>query len=226
MSDITRFQAPRPTFRATTNPHAAEAMTPGVKDTTPSPSVIQRTEANGDLALAKLLADSQVAAKASAKVIESSKRPRTPRQSLGESSTSASNVDNGKTSGASGNKTASSKFQSDDVVDDTTFIQRTRVDIHSPEVQALFWANGGERHMVAGLTYAQAFENLRREKMQLIKHPKPSPTAYSRHTSLPQGKVITPGIPTSEERTLQLEAASQARRLISNERWAGIKNDK
>ncbi len=213
MSEATRFSSPRPTFRAPTNANAVEAMTPKPKDNTPAPSVVQRTIAGGNEALAKLLAESQAAAKASAKVIEANAKPRTPRKSSGESPTSE----------APAHKEASPKFKPEDVVDDATFIRRTRGDIQSPEVQALFWANGGERHMTGGLTYAQALDNLRREKMQRIRNPQVPQTAYTRHMTLPQGKVITPGMPTEEDRVRQFQAQQNAKRIVTNERWAGIR---
>jgi len=61
-------------------------------------------------------------------------------------------------------------FTPDDVCNDAmTFIIRTRSsDIHTPEMKALFWANGGADYMEAGLGYATAFYNLRSDKTKLI----------------------------------------------------------
>ncbi|MER3478883.1 MAG: hypothetical protein C4287_23495 [Leptolyngbya sp. ERB_1_2] len=62
------------------------------------------------------------------------------------------------------------QFTEGDVCDERTFIIRTRSsDIHSEEMKRLFWANGGEKYLVLGLSYASAFANLRNDKMKSIK---------------------------------------------------------
>lgn len=154
-----RFTAPRPTFSPTTNVNALQAMTPGHKDDDPSLSVVERL-AQDNSPLAALIAQAQEQAKANAKVIEARKKPRQARQSKVTHITVTA-------------PTTPLPFQPSDVLDDATFIRRTRdVSVHTPEMQVLFWANGGAAHMVAGLTYAQAYHNLRQQKMFRLRNTK------------------------------------------------------
>jgi hypothetical protein len=218
MSDVTRFTSPRPSFRAPTNASALEAMAPRLKDTTPAPSVVARAEAAGNVDLAALIAASQTMAKQNAKVIERDKKPRQARAPKGETA----EAETPKVA-----KEPTPKFQPSDVVDDVEFIRRTRsINTHTPEAQSLFWANGGEHHMTAGLTYAQAYDNLRREKIARLhdaKLGKPT-TPYRRAVSLPTDtRIVTPGLPTQQDRMRQQAARDRALLTVSNERWAGIR---
>lgn len=215
-----RFASPRPTFQAPTNASALEATTPRYKDTTPSRSVVERVEDSGESELAALLAQAQQGAREHATLASEHVRERLPRH---ERLTPIE--DESVEEAAPVAKRAIAKFQPSDVLDDTTFIRRTRdASIHTPAVQALFWANGGEAHMVAGLTMAQAFDNLRREKMRKLQGAKAPTTPYQRHISLvPGAKVVTPGMPTQEDRIRQREGAVRATRIVANEKWAGIR---
>lgn len=151
-SDITRFTSKRPVFQAPKNAVALEAMAPRLKDNSPAPSVKTRAEASGNFDVAALIAASHMLVKRNAKVIDQGYNPRQSRTVPTQSLKVA--------------KETAPKFQPSDVVDNATFIRKTRaLDTHSPEAQALFWANGGEHYMVAGLTFAQAFDNMRREMM-------------------------------------------------------------
>lgn len=215
-----RFVSPRPTFQAPTNASALEVIAPRPKDTTPSRSVVERVEDSGDADLAELLAQAQQGAREHATLASERVRERLPRHERLPRFDEESEEKTVKVA-----KSATPKFQPSDVLDDTTFIRKTRdASIHTPEVQALFWANGGEAHMVAGLTMAQAFDNLRREKMRKLQGAKATTTPYHRHTSqIPGAKVITPGMPTQEDRIRQREGQMRATRIVANEKWAGIR---
>ena len=220
-----RFTSPRPTFQATSNQNAIEAITPKEKDTTPSLSVVERLEQSGNIYLASLLEEAQKKAKehatlASARAHE---RLRTRRES-------APVVEDDSEKLPTFNEpdvpvVAANKFQPSDVLDDMTFIRKTRDgNVHTTEMQALFWANGGEKHMVGGLSYAQAFDNLRREKMRKLQGEKAASTPYQRHTTLiPGAKVMTPGMPSQRDRDRKRNAQVRATRIVANEVWAGIK---
>lgn len=221
-----RFTSPRPTFQATSNQNAIEAITPKEKNTTPSLSVVERLEQSGNIYLASLLEEAQKKAKehatlASARAHE---RLRTRR----ESAPVVDDSENEKLPTFNEPDVpvvAANKFQPSDVLDDMTFIRKTRDgNVHTPEMQALFWANGGERHMVGGLSYAQAFDNLRREKMRKLQGEKAASTPYQRHTALiPGAKVMTPGMPSQRDRDRKRNAQVRATRIVANEVWAGIK---
>ena len=151
MSEVTRFASPRPSFHAPKNAAALEAMAPRPKDTTPAPSVVARAEASGNMDLAALIAASQAMAKQNAQAIEQNKKPRQARKPKGEPAQAAPA------------KEAAPKYAPEDVLSDADFIRQTRdIDIRTPRAQALFWANGGEHHMIPGMTFAQAWDNLRR----------------------------------------------------------------
>lgn len=216
MSD--RFVSPRPTFTAPTNESALEATTPRPRDHTPAPSVVQRVEQLGNADLAALLAEAQQQAREHAQARLPITRQRTPRAerlpSFDEEETTAPVA-----------ASRAPKFQPSDVLDDATFIRRTRdTNIHTPEMQALFWANGGERHMVAGLTYAQGFDNLRREKTRRLQGVSATAVPYQRNSTLQQGtQSHTPGMPSQQDRVRQREAQARRIRLVSNETWAGVK---
>lgn len=148
-----RFSAPRPVFQAPKNANSLEAMTPKVKDSKPSPSLAsQASQASNAAVKAALLAASKAAktdipdegGTSRVRAVKVEEKPATPV------------VD------------SRPKFGPEDVCDEATFIKRTiRGNLHDPECVRLFWANGGERHMVKGLTYAQAFHNLRQEKIRV-----------------------------------------------------------
>lgn len=222
MSD--RFSAPRPVFQPTSNQNAIEATTPKQKDTTPAASVVERLEAEGHSELAAMLAHAQAAARENAEVIEGrTPRTRIPREE--RFSKKWDKIDQPVSAPTPGQQ-QTNKFQPSDVLDDATFIRRTRdSNIHTPEMTALFWANGGERHMIAGLSYAQAFDNLRREKMRNLQGGvKAASTPYQRHGSLPEGiRTMTPGMPTQTERDRHREAQLRQKRVVVNEKWAGIR---
>lgn len=61
-------------------------------------------------------------------------------------------------------------FTAEDICpDERSFLVRTRsTNLHSHEMKRLFWANGGETLIERGLTYAQAFDILRREKQNAL----------------------------------------------------------
>ncbi len=222
-----RFTSPRPTFQATSNENAIESITPKEKDTTPSQSVVERLEQSGELYLASLLAEAQQKAKEHATLASERARERLPRREKAtkyydpESETLPTFDETEVVSPA----VVEGKFQPSDVLDNATFIRRTRdTNIHTPEMTALFWANGGGKHMVGGLSYAQAFDNLRREKMRILQGAKASSTPYQRNVGMIPGiKVITPGMPTQKDRERKLRAQDRATRIVANEKWAGIK---
>jgi hypothetical protein len=220
MSD--RFTSKRPTFQPSSNQNAIDAITPNQKDTTPPASVVERLEQEGHTELAAMLAHAQAAAKENATIIESKRASaRVPRDERFSTRWAESEP---KPEVATPTKQVA-KFQPSDVVDDMTFIRKTRdSNIHTPEMTALFWANGGERHMVSGLSYAQAFGNLRQEKMRNLRGVKAPSTPYQHHGSLPQGtKVITPGMPTIADRERHMKAQTRQTRVVANEKWAGIR---
>ena len=221
-----RFTSPRPTFQATSNANAIESITPKIKDTTPSPSVVERLEQEGNTYLASLLAEAQRAAKEHATLASERARERLPRTKEKETYYDP-NEERLHTSDEPEVSVAvvEGKFQPSDVLDDATFIRRTRdTNIHTPEMRALFWANGGGHHMVGGLQYAQAFDNLRREKMRKLQGERAPSTPYQRNTTLtPDTKVITPGVPTPADRQRKFSAQVRATRIVANEKWAGIR---
>ncbi len=221
-----RFTSPRPTFQATSNENAIESITPKEKDTTPSQSVVERLEQSGELYLASLLAEAQQKAKEHATLASERARERLPREKATKyydpESETLPTFDEPEVVSPS---VVEGKFQPSDVLDDATFIRRTRdTNIHTPEMTALFWANGGAKHMVGGLQYAQAYDNLRREKMRKLQGERAPSTPYQRNQSLtPDTKVITPGVPTPADRQRKFVAQDRATRIVANEKWAGIR---
>lgn len=151
-----RFESPRPAFQAPTN---AELMTPIKKDTTPAKPLDQKVQEDAEVAdrIAEInkrmeLQKQRDIAKRQGKVL-----PPAQRKS--------------KKSGPVTHIVVAGPFAPEDVCKtNEEFIVRTRSsDIHSPEMKALFWANGGETYMKAGLGYAAAFSNLRNDKQKAIK---------------------------------------------------------
>ena len=151
--EVDRFKSPRPVFQA---PQNAVHIAPKVKDNTPAPSLAsQAHNAASDKVKAALLAASEAA-----KTVTPDTYSSKPRQRKAKVETPVTKV-----------STSVPQFGPEDVCpDDATFIKKTRDgNYHTPEMKRIFWANGGERHMVAGLTYAQAFSNLRTEKMRNLR---------------------------------------------------------
>jgi hypothetical protein len=150
--EVDRFKSPRPVF---VPPKNAEHILPKVKDNSPAPSLAsQATTTSNDVVKAALLAASQAG-----KTTIPDSTGKAPRQQKAR----VEKAEQPKVNTAP-------QFGPKDVCDERTFIVRTRSgDYHTPEMKRLFWANGGERHMVGSLTYAQAFSNLRTEKLRSIR---------------------------------------------------------
>jgi hypothetical protein len=148
-----RFKAPRPAFQA---PKNAPHLEPKYKENVPAPSLAsQASVATSEMVKRALLAASQAA---KTETPDTYGKPRQKRAAKVETVEVKIKGDERP------------KYEPEDVCDDRTFIVKTRSgDYHTPEMKRLFWANGGERFMVAGLTYAQAFTNLRTEKMRNIR---------------------------------------------------------
>lgn len=229
MADSTdRFSTKHPTFHPTSNQSAIEAITPQQKDNTPSLSVVERLKQDGNIYLASLLQEAQQQAKQHATLASerAQLRTREPREvKVKEASSQLPSHER-----LSSFEEYTSHFQASDRVDDKEFIRRTRSgDYHSPEMKALFYANGGDQFLVGGISYAVAFDNLRREKMRKLQGAKQvSSTPYQRHTSvIPGAKVITPGMPSQQDRDRQRQAQQEAsvreELTTANEKWAGIK---
>jgi len=150
-----RFKAPRPVFQAPKNVHSLEAIAPKVKENAPAPSLKVQAETTGSDVVKRALLAASEAAKTEVPD-ETSKTPRAKKAKVEKVETPKVN--------------AAPEFGPEDVCDDATFIKKTRDgNYHTPEMKRIFWANGGERHMVAGLTYAQAMSNLRTEKMRNLR---------------------------------------------------------
>lgn len=222
-----RFVSPKPTFQATSNANAIESITPKDKDTIPSLSVVERLRQSDNAYLASLLEEAQAKAKEHATLASERARERLPRTK----EKAATYYDPNEERLATFHEpevplvVVEGKFQPSDVLDDATFIRRTRdTNIHTPEMRALFWANGGGHHMVGGLQYAQAFDNLRREKMRKLQGERAPSTPYQRNATLtPDTKVITPGVPTPADRQRKFSAQVRATKIVANEKWAGIR---
>lgn len=194
-----RFESPKPIFQSTSNQSAIEAITPKETDHTPAPTVVERLHQAGHSHLAELLQEAQQQAKLHA-LTQTHIRKHVPVPRVKKENDSQVRLPVDESEG---------KYQLSDVVSDREFIRRTRDgNLHTPEMQSLFWANGGQRHLVGGLSYAQAFSNLRREKMTKLQGEKVSSTPYQRHTSVAPGtKSITPGTPSQQDRQRKILAA-------------------
>lgn len=152
-----RFESPRPAFQQPAN---AELLTPQERDNSPAKSLSQQAREGGNESLAKLIAKGEEAAKmfeARQKALKEGRPlPSAPRKPRKKNDT-APTVEVGS-------------FGPEDVLSDRDFIIRTRSsDIHSDEMRRLFWANGGEKWIRAGLGYAAAYTNLRNDKMKAIR---------------------------------------------------------
>lgn len=186
------FEGKRPTFSA---PKDDEIITPKSQDHhDPAPSLVKRAESEGKDKIAELLAKVQQAAKDQAKIIETAKKPKTTKKKTvsAEGETTTVEVVTGR-----------APVDPTHIISDAEFVKRTRAgdlfSIHDPEIKLLFWANGGEYHLVGGLSYAQAFENLRREKLNRIAFPTKSDGSeekYRRVRPLPPGtRAYVSGMP-------------------------------
>lgn len=185
------FEGKRPTFTA---PKDDDLTSPKSQDHhEPAPSLVKRAEIEGNDKIATLLAKVQQDAKDQAKIIETVKKPRAAskkKDSSSEGETTEGPVTTGR-----------APVDPAHILSDAEFVKRTRAgdlfSIHDPEVKLLFWANGGEDHYKGGLSYAQAFENLRREKLNRIAFPnKGNEERYHRVRPLPPGtKAYVSGVP-------------------------------
>lgn len=154
-SEGERFKAPRPVFQAPKNANSLQAMTPKAKDSSPAPSLASRASTTENAAVKAALLAASKAAKTDIPEENGISRVRTIKV---EPKAETPKAD------------SRPKFGPEDVCDDASFIKRTiRGQLHDAEYIRLFWANGGERHMVSGLTYAQAFHNLRQEKIRNLR---------------------------------------------------------
>src|SRR5262249_13409240 len=129
------------------------------KDNTPSPTLVEKAKSEGNDKLAEMIAKAQASAKAAAERAAAKREGRTlpsvPRKPSKKKETPI--------------VVQVGHFNPEDVCDERNFIIRTRSsDIHSDEMRRLFWANGGEKYIKAGLGYAAAYTNLRNDKMKSI----------------------------------------------------------
>lgn len=156
VSQEERFTAPRPAFNA---PKDESITTPQPRDNRPAESLVERTKREGKDILAEKIAKAQEAAK------------QAMARANGEKvTTSKPRVSSGRKSKVQTPGMAPVAFQPEDVCDPETFIKRTRSgDYHAPEMKRLFYANGGVEYMKAGISYANAFSNLRSDMMKRIK---------------------------------------------------------
>lgn len=156
-----RFSAPRPAYNA---PADAELTTPKVKDNTPALSVVEAAKKSGDPKLVAMMEKWEVS---QAKAREAFERAQARNE--GRALPKVNRVRKAKTT-APVNTVIPVQFSAEDVVDPATFIKRTlNGDYHSPEMKRLFYANGGEVYLKAGLSYANAFSNLRNDKMKELR---------------------------------------------------------
>lgn len=147
-----RFKNPRPAFQAPQTDHLAVK----VKDNIPATSLLNLAKSNGESRLADILATASKAAKDQALVISICERRAAKKKQPTSVSVSATND-------------TSPKFSPSDVVNDEEFIKRTRSgSYHTPELKALFYANGGDKYLTT-LSYAAAYEAIRRDKMKNIR---------------------------------------------------------
>jgi hypothetical protein len=120
---------------------------------------VERAKQDGNEALAAKIAEAQKKANEAMARVRGEK-PATPKAKV---------VKSGKKPTTTG-PIIPVTFSQDDVCDPETFIKRTRSgDYHAPEMKRLFYANGGTEYMKSGLSYANAFSNLRTDMMKRIK---------------------------------------------------------
>lgn len=212
-AEAERFTAPRPAF---VTPKDEGLLTPKSQDHhAPAPSLVTRAVSEGNDKIAALLEKAQKDAKEQAKIIEAAKKPSTQKKRTKKEEEKSE----GSTSGP--------QFEPHHVMSDIEFVKLTRAGdnftIHDPEVKAIFWANGGERHLVGDLSYAQAFENLRREKLNSLLPGSKSETKYNRVLPLPPGtKVWTPGVPTMSDLAAKARAEAEAKARKENAHYIGF----
>jgi hypothetical protein len=159
VSQEERFTAPRPAFNA---PKDESVTTPQARDNTPSLSLAARAKLNGNEALAKKIAEAQEKAN-EAMARARGEKPATTKQ----------RVTKGKKQKTEASTIIPVEFHPEDVCDEATFIRRTNSgDYHTPEMKRLFYANGGAEYLKSGLSYANAFSNLRQSKMKVLREKK------------------------------------------------------
>lgn len=151
-----RFEAPRPAFQAPAN---AELMTPARKDTTPAKPLDQQVQENDEVAARIAAINKKLELQKQRAIAKREGKTLPPAQRKTKNSGPVTHI------------VVVGPFGPEHVCKtNEEFIVRTRSsDIHSPEMKALFWANGGETYMKAGLGYAAAFSNLRNDKQKSIK---------------------------------------------------------
>jgi hypothetical protein len=106
----------------------------------------------------------------------------------------------------------------EDVVSDEEFIKRTIGSydynqhssgfIHAEEIKRLFWANGGQRYLEAGLGYGAAFDQMRADKIRTVRiKNNPIPQMEDQKNTFPyDAKIYVAGLPTLDK-FLAIEAA-------------------
>lgn len=109
-------------------------------------------------------------------------------------------------------------------IDDETFIRKTRAgtNLHDPEIKELFHKAGGANYLVSGLSYAQAFEAMRRVILKRIAEKgkaKQEIAPYQRCLSSNVKSSVTPGTPTQEQFIARDSAEQEAKKRQANERW-------
>ena len=215
VTNVDGFKSPTPTFKAPQDP--LKVYQPEVRDHSPSPSLVERARLEGKDHIAQLLAQAQQAAKDQAKVIERDKKPRVSapkkKDTLSPTPQEA--------------KPAAPivTFTSDDVCDDVTFIKRTRgINPSEPSAKALFYANGGEKYLTPGTSFAQAFEAMRRAILHRLTLPKGIDIAnaapYQRHMAMTENaRVYVPGVPTAKELARKANAKAEAKKRRATAAW-------
>lgn len=109
-------------------------------------------------------------------------------------------------------------------IDDETYIRKTRkgTNLHDPEIKELFHKAGGANYMVSGLSYAQAFESMRRVILKRIADKgkaKQEIVPYQRCLSSSIKSSITPGMPKREEFVARDNATRDAKERLATEKW-------
>lgn len=147
-----RFHSPRPKFI----PSGNNLLIPKDQDHhTPSPSLISRAENEGKVDIAELIKHAQEEARSMAKVQEKITRIKKNRVEDQEAEVFP---------------VSEREIDPSLILTDEEFIKRTRGrSILDPDVKALFFANGGAKHLIGSIVYGVAFENLRREKLNRLR---------------------------------------------------------
>lgn len=201
-----RFNPSLPSYIA---PEKTDHLIPVVRDHSVSPSLIERMSNDGNDRIAELLLAAKIAAKEQAHVIEKIRSNKVPSKKVEAKETPI------KTNPLF-------PFKDTDIVDDATFIKKTRsANMHDPEMKALFFANGGSKLLATGLNYAQAFDNLRRQVIARMSKPVGiSPGEYRRASYLPlNSKTYVAGVPTQDEIMSRARAKEDARERKKTAHW-------